>query len=172
MAEDKDPNDANGAEPVIDVGQQPMAGPTGPGIRVVAQFVRDLSFENPRAPDSLQSPEPPKMEVDVELNARGRENQMFEVDLKLVVSAKREDGPAFHVELLYGGLFQISNVTEKDLEPVLLIECPRFLFPFARQIIAQVTAEGGFPPFRMDPIDFAGIFLARQAQLSQPTANA
>jgi len=172
MAEDNKPENANGADEVIDVGLQSPAPQVGPAIRVVTQFVRDLSFENPRAPESLQSTEAPKMEVDVELAARGRDNNMYEVDLKLVVSAKRAEGVVFHVELLYGGLFQVNNVTEADLEPVLLIEAPRFLFPFARQIVAQVTGEGGFPPFRMDPIDFAGIFMARQAQLGQPVANA
>ena len=73
-------------------------------------------------------------------------------------------GPLFHVEVLYGGVFQISGVAQDQIEQVLLIECPRFLFPFARRIIADVTADGGFPPFLLDPIDFAGVYAARQAQ--------
>ena len=98
------------------------------------------------------------------MNARGRDDGLFEVDLKLSASANREDGPMFIVELLYGGVFQISGVTGEDVEPVLLIECPRYLFPFARRIIAEVTSEGGFPPFLLDPIDFAGVYAARKAQ--------
>ncbi|MDX5330917.1 MAG: protein-export chaperone SecB, partial [Caulobacteraceae bacterium] len=78
--------------------------------------------------------------------------------------ATRDDGPVFHVELVYGGVFQINGVPPQDLEPVLLIECPRFLFPFARRVIGDVTSDGGFPPFLLDPIDFAGVYAARKAQ--------
>ena len=136
-----------------------------PGIRVLAQFIRDLSFENPRAPDVLRSTSgQPQIDMGVEMNARGREDGLFEVDLKLSARATREDGPVFVVELLYGGLFAIEGVNPDDMEPVLLIECPRFLFPFARRIIGDVTADGGFPPFLLDPIDFAGVYQARKAQ--------
>lgn len=117
------------------------------GIRILAQFVRDLSFENPRAPEVLRSGAPqPQIDMGVEMNARGRDDGLFEVDLKLSARAVREDGPVFVVELVYGGLFAIDGVPADSLEPVLLIECPRFLFPFARRIIADVTADGSFPP--------------------------
>lgn len=136
-----------------------------PGIRVLAQFIRDLSFENPRAPDVLRSTSgQPQIDMGVEMNARGRDDGLFEVDLKLSARAAREDGPVFMVELLYGGLFAIEGVNPEDMEPVLLIECPRFLFPFARRIIGDVTGDGGFPPFLLDPIDFAGVYQARKAQ--------
>jgi preprotein translocase subunit SecB len=78
----------------------------------------------------------------------------------------------FHIELLYAGLFQIVGVAEGDLEPVLMIECPRFLFPFARRIVADLTAEGGFPPFMLEPIDFAGIYASRKAAEGQPVGQA
>lgn len=137
----------------------------GPGIRILAQFIRDLSFENPRAPESLRAgPAQPQIDLGVEMNARGREDGLYEVDLKLSAQAQREDGPLFVVELLYGGLFQITGVEPDDMEPVLLIECPRYLFPFARRIIAEVSSEGGFPPFLLDPIDFAGVYAARKAE--------
>jgi len=100
----------------------------------------------------------------VEMNARGREDGLFEVDLKLSARAARDDGPVFHVELVYGGIFQITGVPDDQMEPVLLIECPRYLFPFARRMIADVTSEGGFPPFLLEPIDFAGVYAARKAQ--------
>ena len=140
-----------------------------PGIRILAQFIRDLSFENPRAPDSLRGGEQPAIDMGVEMNARGRDDGLFEVDLKLSARADRPDGAVFHVELVYGGVFQVTGVPAGDIEPVLLIECPRFLFPFARRIIADVTSEGGFPPFLLDPIDFAGVYAARRAQAGEQT---
>jgi preprotein translocase subunit SecB len=144
-----------------------------PGIRILAQFTRDLSFENPRAPDALRpSPDQPAIDLNVEMNARGREDGLFEVDLKLSARANRTDGPLFVVELLYGGVFQITGVEPDEMEPVLLIECPRYLFPFARQVIAEVTSQGGFPPFLLDPIDFAGVYASRKAQAEQQIGNA
>ncbi len=141
--------------------------PAEPGIRILAQFIRDLSMENPRAPEALRPvPGQPQIDLQVEMNARGREDGLFEVDLKLSAAAKRDDGPLFVVELLYGGVFQINGVGPDDMEPVLLIECPRYLFPFARRIIAEVTSEGGFPPFMLDPIDFAAVYQARKGQAS------
>ena len=139
------------------------------GIRILAQFVRDFSFENPLAPDSLRAgAAQPAIDMGVEMNARGRDDGLFEVDLKLSARATRDDGPVFHVELLYGGLFQLANVQEQDIEPMLLIECPRYLFPFAREIISGATADGGFyPPFQLDQIDFAAIYIARQQQIAQ-----
>ena len=146
-----------------------------PGIRILAQFIRDLSFENPRAPESLraQNVAQPQIEMGVEMNARGREDGLFEVDLKLSIKATADDKtPVFHVELLYGGLFALQGVQPQDIEPLLLIECPRYLFPFARQVIAQATSDGGFyPPFMVDPIDFAAIYVARQQQIAGAPAE-
>lgn len=144
-----------------------------PGIRILAQFIRDLSFENPRAPEALRpSQDQPQIDLGVEMNARGRDDGLFEVDLKLSARANRPDGPMFVVELLYGGVFQIAGVGPDDMEPVLLIECPRYLFPFARRIIAEVSSEGGFPPFLLDPIDFAGVYTARKAQQDAQVGHA
>lgn len=151
---------------------QPAAAPVEPGIRILAQFIRDLSFENPRAPESLRAGVQPQIDLGVEMNARGRDDGLYEVDLKLSATAKREDGPVFVVELLYGGVFQIEGVPAEEVEPVLLIECPRFLFPFARRIIADVTSEGGYPPFMLDPIDFAGVYAARKAEQGQQVGHA
>ena len=137
-----------------------------PGFRILAQFTRDLSFENPLAPESLRADGQglqPQIDIGVEMNARGRPDGLFEEDLKLSARAMRGENVAFHVELLYGGLFQITGVPDTELEAVLMIECPRYLFPFARRLISDVTAEGGFPPFQLDPIDFAGVYAARKA---------
>ena len=157
--------DAGAAAPPVQGGE--------PGIRILAQFIRDLSMENPRAPDALRpSQDQPQIDLNVEMNARGREDGLFEVDLKLSARAARPDGPLFHVELLYGGVFQIGGVPAEEMEPVLLIECPRYLFPFAREIIARATSDGGFyPPFMLDPIDFAGIYLSRQQQIARGPAE-
>ena len=120
----------------------------------------------------MNNPEAPGIEVEVELAGRGRDDGLFEVDLTLTVSAKRATDTAFHVQLVYGGVFAIQGAPQEALEPMLLVECPRFLFPFARQIIANLTTEGGFPAFRMDPLDFGAIYMARRAQQSPIAGNA
>jgi preprotein translocase subunit SecB len=150
------------------------AATEGPGMRILAQFIRDLSFENPRAPDSLRAgAAQPQIELGVEMNARARQDDLYDVDLKLTATARSNGEAVFQVELVYGGVFQITGVPEADLEPVLLIECPRYLFPFARRVIADLTVEGGFPPFMIDPIDFASVYAARRAQAAgQPVGQA
>jgi preprotein translocase subunit SecB len=152
----------------------PESAASPPGIQVLAQYIKDLSFENPLAPDSLRAaPTQPQIDLGVELNAKGRPDGLFDVEMKLSARATRDNDAVFHVELVYGGLFQIVGVPEPDLEPVLMIECPRYLFPFARRIIADLTGEGGFPPFMLAPLDFAGIYAARRAQAQgQPVGQA
>ena len=154
-------SDAN----TTDAAQQ---GPQGPGFRIVAQYVKDLSFENPKAPDSLRVDGKPAIDMGVEMNAQGRPDGLFEVDLRLTIKATTDTMTVFNVELLYGGLFALHGVPEQDIEPLLLIECPRYLFPFAREIIARATSDGGFyPPFMLDPIDFAAIYMSRQQQIAR-----
>jgi len=143
--------------------------PSGPQLRVLAQFIRDLSFENPRAPDSLRSQTQPNVELGVEMSARGRPDGLFEIDLKLSAKATRESEVAFQVELVYGGLFEVQGVPPEHLEQSLLTECPRYLFPFARQIIAEVTSQGGFPPFMLEPLDFNQIYASQQVQREGPS---
>ncbi len=158
------PADANTAAPVPNGAETPP----GPGFRILAQYVRDLSFENPKAPDSLRIDTKPSIDLGVEMNAQGRKDGLFEVELRLTVKASTDAMTVFNVELLYGGLFALHGVAEQDVEPMLLIECPRYLFPFAREIIARATSDGGFyPPFMLDPIDFAGIYMSRQQQIAR-----
>jgi preprotein translocase subunit SecB len=136
-----------------------------PAIRILAQYVRDLSFENPRAPEALRAgAAAPQIELGVQLNAQGREGGVFEVEMKLTAAARRDAEPVFQIELVYAGLFQVVGVEQEDLEQVLMIECPRYLFPFARRLISDLSAEGGFPPLMLEPMDFAAIYLARKAQ--------
>ncbi len=134
-------------------------------IQVIGQYVKDLSFENPAAPMSMNAR--PEIDLGVDLQARRLENDHFEVELKLRVSAKAEDKPVFLMELAYGGLFLIQNVPEDVLQQVLLIEAPHLLFPFARRIVADAVRDGGMPPLMIEPIDFAGLYRSRMAEAQQ-----
>ncbi len=146
------------------------SGASPPNMQILSQFIRDLSFENPRAPASLRPEKQPEVDVGVEMNARGRNDGLFEVDLKIAVTAKSDDAPMFAVEVLYGGLFQLTNIPEAMIEPTLLVECPRYLFPFVRRIIADCTSDGGFtPPFYLEPIDFAALYMAQKQQAQGQT---
>jgi preprotein translocase subunit SecB len=137
-----------------------------PGIHVLAQYLKDLSFENPGAPASLQpSDKTPKLNVNVNVNARPQSETAFEVELKLEGNALRGDDTLFIVEVSYAGIFQVRNLPKEHVQPMLLIECPRLLFPFARQIVADATRQGGFPPLMIDPVDFAALYRQRMAQM-------
>ncbi|HEY0115676.1 MAG TPA: protein-export chaperone SecB [Allosphingosinicella sp.] len=135
-----------------------------PQVGVIAQYVKDLSFENPSAPAVYQWQSQPHMDVQVNIGAQGVGNEVHEVQLKIDVTASSEQGTAFRVELLYAGLFALRNIPDEQLQPFLLAEGPRLLFPFARQIIADTVISGGFPPLLLDPIDFGGLYMQRAAQ--------
>ncbi len=168
MTDAAPPSDAKTAAPDAAPDGAAQQAPSGPGFRIVAQYVKDLSFENPKAPDSLRVDGKPAIDMGVEMNAQGRPDGLFEVDLRLTIKATTDAMTVFNVELLYGGLFALQGVPEQDIEPLLLIECPRYLFPFAREIIARATSDGGFyPPFMLDPIDFAGIYVSRQQSIAR-----
>ena len=130
-----------------------------PGLQILTQYVRDLSFENPAAP-ALSPPDggAPDVSVDANVNARKLTENDFEVGLKFTIQAKFSDQTAFIAELLYCGVFRLINIPENDVRPVLLIEAPRQLFPFARRILADVTRDGGYPPIMLDPIDFLDLY--------------
>ncbi|EPX77627.1 protein-export chaperone SecB [Litoreibacter arenae] len=147
------------------------AAPTPPRMQVLAQFIKDMSFENIAAQKGLgEGDQTPDIQVQVNLDAkkRGEENQ-FEVTTKLEVTAKTtgEGKPIFLMELEYTGIFHIENVPDEQLHPFLMIECPRMLFPFLRRIVSDVTRDGGFPPLNLETIDFLALYrneLARRAQ--------
>ncbi|GLK77345.1 protein-export protein SecB [Methylopila jiangsuensis] len=137
---------------------------TLPAINVLAQYAKDISFENPNAPRSLAPRETsPQIEIRVNVNARKVGEHDFEVELAIEGQAKDGDTQIFRVDLLYGGVFHIVNIPEDQLHPVVMIECPRLLFPFARQIVAESVRNGGFPPLMIDPVDFAALYRARAA---------
>ena len=147
-----------------------------PQVGIIAQYVRDLSFENPNAPRSFQSTSQPQIEVNVNVQAKRQGDDVFEVDLKIEVTAKADGQTGFIVDLLYSGLFGLRNIPDEALEPFLVVEAPRLLFPFARRIIADVTRDGGFPPLLLEPIDFASLYMAQRqpqmGELIQPVGEA
>ena len=135
-----------------------------PQVGILAQYVKDLSFENPNAPAVYQWQGQPQMDVQVNIGVQGVGQDVHEVVLKIEVEAKGDQGTAFRVELLYAGLFALRNIPEEQLQPFLLAEAPRLIFPFARRIISDAVIDGGFPPLMLDPIDFASLYMQSAAQ--------
>jgi preprotein translocase subunit SecB len=154
-------NVANGASP------DNQQIPTMP-ITVHAQYIKDLSFETP-GPFAQSGAEQPSINLNVEVRAEPKENGKFEVELEISAEARRNDSRVFVLQLTYAGLFSIGDVPEQHIPPILLIECPRLLFPFARNIVADATRDGGFPPLALSPVDFAEIY---RRQVLQTQGNA
>jgi preprotein translocase subunit SecB len=136
-----------------------------PRVQAISQYVKDLSFENPSAPQ--QPAGRPAIDLGVDLQARRLDQQHFEVTLKLRVSATSESKPVFLLELAYAGLFQIVNVPEEALQGLLLVDCPYIIFPFARRIVADTIRDGALPPLMIDPIDFAALYRSKASELAQ-----
>jgi len=131
----------------------------GPMLSVLAQYTKDQSFENPNAPDSLRSGlAAPEIQIGIEIGRQMLEGDNVEVTLMLKAEARREGQVAFIAELEYAGLFAFQGVGVEEIQPLILIECPRLLFPFARQIMAEMTQNGGYPPIMLGPPDFAAMF--------------
>lgn len=141
-------------------------------IQVLAQYVKDLSFENPAAPMSLQG-QKPALEVGVDVQARGLGVDQYEVAIRIRADAKSANQTIFVCEVTYAGVFMLKNIGQENIQPILLIECPRQLFPFARRVVADTTRDGGFPPLMLDPIDFLTLYRAQLAQqkAQQPQAS-
>lgn len=138
-----------------------------PSLSVLAQYVKDLSFENPGAPISLQArQQTPQLKIDVNVGARPVGASEFEVTLTMEARAGDKE-PLFVAEVIYAGLFRVANVPAEHLQPFVLIECPRMLFPFARQILADATRNGGYPPLMIDPIDFVALYRQNMARAAQ-----
>ena len=146
--------------------QKPQAQPS---IRILGQYLKDLSFESPNAPQTLAAQQAqPDINIAVNVNARNLAPTDFEVELHLDAKASSQDKVVFAAELVYAGAFRLENFPQQMMHPAVLIECPRLLFPFARQILAEATRNGGFPPLMLDPIDFASMY---QRRLLQQTAG-
>lgn len=144
-----------------------------PMLNAMVQYTKDFSFENPNAPRSLgPQPKPPNISIQVNVNARQVAEADFEVELLLEGSAGEGADTLFKFELNYAGLFRLINIAPDDAQPIVMIECPRLLFPFARQLIADAVRNGGFPPLYIDPIDFSALYRQRLAQMAvQPAAT-
>ena len=147
------------------------ASNSAPQLMVLAQYTKDLSFENPNAPGSLQQTTQPQISISVNVVTRPLSDTDIEVTLRLEGKAETAGSVMFNIELQYAGVFRIQNVPQEQVQPLVLIECPRLLFPFAREIIATSVRNGGFPPLILDPIDFVALYQQRLAQQA-PAATA
>jgi preprotein translocase subunit SecB len=144
-----------------------------PQVSILAQYVKDLSVENPSAPQVYSWQVQPQLDVQFNINIDAATEDTHEVALKFDISARSDNGVHFLVELTYAGLFAIRNVPQEAMSPFLLIEAPRLLFPFARQVISEAVSSTGFPPLMLDPIDFASAYMAQveAAQQQQGLAS-
>ena len=140
---------------------------TTPQLGLIAQYVKDLSFENPSAPMIFQNTEQPQIDVQFNIGTQPVADDVHEVAIKIEINAKAGEQTAFAVELVYAGLFGARNITEDQLRPFLFAEAPRLLFPFARRIVAEVVRDGNFPPLLLDPIDFGAMYMAQAEQADQ-----
>jgi len=152
-------NGNTGAQAAGAAGQQ--------SVGVIAQYVKDLSFESPGAPQSVRGrTSAPAINISVNVQTRKPQDGEVEVELKIEANAREGESVLFAIELVYGGLFRLTNIPDENVLPIAMIECPRLLFPFARQIIADASRNGGFPPLLIDPIDFVQLYRQRLAQMS------
>lgn len=155
-------------------GQQTAGGPQQMGLTIHTQYVKDLSFENPNAPRIyLNMKESPAVSVNLDVEAARLQENAYEVVLSCEVTAKIQDTTAFMVELKYGGLVSLGeDVTDEQREALLLIEAPRYLFPFARNVISGCSRDGGFPPLLVNPVDFTRLYHEQRARRAQQQQDA
>jgi preprotein translocase subunit SecB len=139
---------------------------------MVAQYVKDLSFENPQAPNFAVLPQgqQPSLNIQINVNARPISDTDYEVELAIEGRAEHASSVIFAIELKYGGVLRLQGVPQENIHPTVLIEGPRLLFPFARQIVADTVRDGGFPPLMLDPVDFAALYRQRVAEQASPPA--
>jgi len=151
----------------------PQPSPSQPQFHVMAQYTKDFSFENPNAPQSFaQQPQQPTLSI--RINTKQLSNTDFEVELQIEGKAQAGDTILFAFDLTYAGVFHLQGIPQDSIAPLIFIECPRMLFPFAREIIASAVMSGGYPPFLLPPVDFVGLYQQKvaQAQQQQPPAQA
>jgi len=151
---------------------QPQPDTTAPQLNVLGQYIKDFSFENPNAPRSLApSQTQPSINIAINVGVQQLGQTEFEVSLKLEGKAENTGSVMFAFDLTFAGIFRLQNVPQEHLQPLLLIECPRLLFPFAREIVATSVRNGGFAPLLLDPVDFVALYQQRMAEAAaQPPA--
>src|SRR5450432_1657813 len=170
------PQDVPGETSITNGNGAPQEAAPPPQLNVLAQYTKDLSFENPNAPASL-APQAQQPEIKIQINVTAKNIAENEFEVTLSVEGKAENGGKvmFSFDLAYAGVFRIMNVPKENLHPLVMIECPRLLFPFAREIIATSVRDGGFPPLMLDPVDFVGLYrqnLERQAAQADQAGQA
>jgi preprotein translocase subunit SecB len=149
----------------------PSTAPQQPQLNVLAQYVKDFSFENPNAPQSLMGNQQPQINIQINVGANPLSDTDIEVTLKLDGKAQHSEKLLFGFELEFAGVFRIQNVPQESLNALVLIECPRLLFPFAREIIATAVRNGGFPPLLLDPVDFVALYRQKMEQMQPQQAT-
>ncbi|MDZ4138122.1 MAG: protein-export chaperone SecB [Erythrobacter sp.] len=142
---------------------KPNGADTLPAVGIITQYVKDLSVENPAAPDVFQWPEPPQMDVQFNIAAESVSADVHEVTLKLTLTAASTRGTMYMIDLAYCGLVGMRNVPEEQAHAFLYAEAPRLLFPFARRVVADAVRDAGFPPLMVDPVDFNGLYMQQLA---------
>lgn len=136
-----------------------------PSFIIKGQYVKDISFENPNAPHSLISSDySPKIEVNVELKAQKLQENIYETTLCITARATNDANALFLADVSYAGIFEVANIPQEHIEPLVMIDCPFVLFPFARRVIADLTRDGGFPPLMLEPIDFQSLYMQNKAR--------
>jgi preprotein translocase subunit SecB len=154
-------------------GQNPAGAGAQPNLSVLTQYVKDFSFENPGAPQSLRPrATPPNINISIGVQSQPVANNEIEVELRIDARAVEGQAVLFAIELVYAGVFRLTNIPNEQLRPVALIECPRLLSPFARQVVAEASRNGGFPPLLIDPVDFVQMFRQQVAQEAGQGAGA
>jgi preprotein translocase subunit SecB len=138
-----------------------------PAAGIISQYVRDLSVENPNAPESFQWEEAPQMDVQFNIGSRKIGDEVDEVELKIVITAKTDQGTAYIVDLAYCGLIGMRNLDEAQMHAFTFAETPRILFPFARRVIADAVRDAGYPPLMLEPLDFNGLYMQQLAAQQQ-----
>jgi preprotein translocase subunit SecB len=141
---------------------------TPPQLNVLAQYIKDFSFENPNAPRSL-APQQSQPAINIQINVAANAVAETDYEVSLTIEGKAEQGGSvlFSFDIVYGGVFRLQNIPKESLHPMVMIECPRLLFPFAREIIANAVRNGGFPPLLLDPVDFVGLYRQNLEQQQQ-----
>jgi preprotein translocase subunit SecB len=155
----------------------PAAGTPGqpqpqPQLQVLGQYIKDLSFENPNAPRSLQPAQQPNMNIQINVDVNQAAPNDFEVSLRVEGKAEAAGMLLFSIELVYAGMFRLTNFPQEAMHPAIMIECPRLLFPFAREVVASTVRNGGFPPLVLEPVDFVSLYRQKVADVqAQQTAG-
>ena len=156
----------------LNLGQPGNGEDTAPAFGIISQYVKDLSVENPNAPDSYQWEEAPQMDVQFNIAARKIADEVEEVELKIVLTAKTGKGTAYLVDLTYCGLVGMRNINEADAHALIYAEAPRILFPFARRVLADAVRDAGYPPLMLEPLDFNNLYLQQLAAQGEAAGNA